>query len=139
MKKYILLVITLSILLNLLGCLYKNYEGNLPIDQPGRKWVSEDGSIVLYTNENQKTTGSMVVNGDEIPFVFSNGNGVSIGIYSIEVQNQSVRDVKDRYELWVGDFNRKDKFTVTVKETTYFEVGQKITFYRVDDDEDSSK
>ena len=39
----------------------------------------------------------------------------------------------------MGSFNRKDKFTVTVKETTYFEVGQKITFYRVDDEEDSSK
>ena len=36
-------------------------------------------------------------------------------------------------ETWYGDFRRKDRFTV--RETTYFEVGQKITFYRLGENE----
>lgn len=107
------------------------YKGNRPIDQPNKKWVSEDGSIKLSTDENQRTTGSMIINGKEIEILFLDGEGKNIHIFPIETK---VRDINDRYELWVGDFISEDKFTVTVEKTTYFEVGQKITFYRVEDE-----
>lgn len=76
-------------------------EGNRPIDQPSTKWVSEDGSIMLCTDENQRTTGSMIINGKEIKILFLDGEGKNIHIFPIETK---VRDINDRYELWVGDF-----------------------------------
>ena len=69
----------------------------------------------------------MIINGKEIEILFLDGEGKNIHIFPIETK---VRDINDRYELWVGDFIQEDKFTVTVEKTTYFEVGQKITFYR---------
>ena len=112
------------------------YEGNRPIDQPDKRWVSEDGDIMLYTDKTQRTTGSMIIDGKEIEILFRDGEGKNIYIFPNETK---VQDIKKCYELWVGDFILEDEFTITVKKTTYFKVGQKITFYRVDDEEDSSK
>ena len=36
------------------------------------------------------------------------------------------------YEYWDLKFTGKSKFLITVKQTTYFEVGQEITFYLAD-------
>lgn len=115
------------------------YKGNRPSDQPGTEWFSEDESIVIHVDKNNQSTGSMIIGGTEIPFLFLDGQGEVIYIYSIDARNRDVLYPEDKYETWMGSFNRKDKFTVTVEKTTYFEVGQKITFYRVDDEEDSSK
>ena len=138
-KGYLITVVVFFIALALYGMYIYRYEGKRPIDQPGRSWISEDGSIILNTDENQETTGSMTIDGVEIPFLFVDGQGEVIYIYSIDARNRDVLYPEDKYETWMGSFNRKDKFTVTVEKTTYFEVGQKITFYRVDDEEDSSK
>ena len=123
----------------LYGMYIYRYEGKRPIDQLGRSWISEDGSIILNTDENQETTGSMTIDGVEIPFLFVDGQGEVIYIDSIEAKDRLGLYPEETYEKWIGDFIWKDKFTVTVEKTTYFEVGQKITFYRVDDEEDSSK
>ena len=113
------------------------YKGNRPCDQPGTEWVSEDGSIEIYVDENQYATGSMNIKGTEIPFIFSGEiRGEIIDIYAIEAKGREGLYPEERYETWRGNFKRKDKFTVTVEKTTYFEVGEKITFYRVDDEED---
>lgn len=115
------------------------YKGNRPCDQPGTEWVSEDGSIKIHVDENQQATGSMNINGTEIPFILELGSGKMMWIDSIEAKDRLGLYPEETYEKWIGDFIWEDKFTVTVEKTTYFEVGQKITFYRVDDEEDSSK
>ena len=124
----------------LYGMYIYRYEGKRPSDQPDTEWISEDGSIEIYVDENQHATGSMNIKGTEIPFIFSGEiRGERIWIYAIEAKDRLGLYPEEEYETWRGNFKRKDKFTVTVEETTYFEVGQKITFYRVDDEEDSSK
>ena len=123
----------------LYGMYIYRYEGKRPSDQPGTEWISEDESIVVHVDKNNQSTGSMTIDGVEIPFLFVDGQGEVIYIYSIDARNRDGLYPEDKYETWMGSFNRKDKFTVTVEKTTYFEVGQKITFYRVDDEEDSSK
>ena len=138
-KGYLITVVVLFIALTLYGMYIYRYEGKRPIDQLGRSWISEDGSIILNTDENQETTGSMTIDGVEIPFLFVDGQGEVIYIDSIEAKDRLGLYPEETYEKWIGDFIWKDKFTVTVEKTTYFEVGQKITFYRVDDEEDSSK
>ncbi len=108
-----------------------------PTDQPGSKWASEDGKISFkiegVANVGYGTMlledGSLI----DIQFYASSGTGKEIFI-SIPVDNgEAVKDI----EIWRGDFKHKDRFTATVKKTTYFEVGQKITFYRVDEDIDT--
>ena len=77
----------------------------------------------------------MNIKDTEIPFIFSGEiRGERIHIYAIEAKGREGLYPEERYETWRGNFKRKDKFIVTVEETTYFKVGQKITFYRVDDD-----
>ena len=123
----------------LYGMYINLYKGNRPCDQPGTEWVSEDGSIKIHVDENQQATGSMNINGTEIPFILELGSGKMMWIDSIEAKDRLGLYPEETYEKWIGDFIWEDKFTVTVEKTTYFEVGQKITFYRVDDEEDSSK
>ena len=124
----------------LYGMYIYRYEGKRPSDQPDTEWISEDGSIKFYVDENQHATGSMNIKGTEIPFIFSGEiGGERIWVYAIEAKDRLGLYPEEEYETWRGNFKRKDKFTVTVEKTTYFEVGQKITFYRVDDEEDSSK
>ena len=118
----------------LYGMYIYRYEGKRPSDQPGTEWISEDESIVIHVDKNNQSTGSMIIGGTEIPFLFVDSQGEVIYIYSIDARSRDGLYPEDRYEIWMGSFNRKDKFTVTVEETTYFKVGQKITFYRVDDD-----
>ena len=124
----------------LYGMYINLYKGNRPCDQPGTEWVSEDGSIEIYVDENQYATGSMNIKGTEIPFIFSGEiRGERIHIYAIEAKGREGLYPEERYETCRGNFKRKDKFTATVEKTTYFKVGQNITFYRVDDEEDESK
>ena len=119
----------------LYGMYIYRYEGKRPSDQPDTEWISEDGSIKFYVDENLYATGSMNIKDTEIPFIFSGEiRGERIHIYAIEAKGREGLYPEERYETWRGNFKRKDKFIVTVEETTYFKVGQKITFYRVDDD-----
>ncbi|CDM67737.1 putative membrane protein [Clostridium bornimense] len=136
---YIIFCLIFFCALVLYGVCINWYKGNRPCDQPSTEWVSEDGSIKIHVDENQQATGSMNIKGTEIPFIFENGPGERVWIYSIEAKGRLGLYPEEEYETWMGNFNREDKFTVTVEKTTYFEVGQKITFYRVDDEDDSSK
>ena len=58
------------------------YKGNRPSDQPGTEWFSEDESIVIHVDKNNQSTGSMIIGGTEIPFLFLDGQGEVIYIYS---------------------------------------------------------
>ena len=37
-----------------------------------------------------------------------------------------------RLEHWVGTFKKDSEFTAEVKESTYYDIGDKIHFYRLD-------
>ena len=134
-KGYLITVVVFFIALALYGMYIYRYEGKRPSEQPGTEWISEDGSIKFYVDENLYATGSMNIKDTEIPFIFSGEiRGERIHIYAIEAKGREGLYPEERYETWRGNFKRKDKFTVTVEETTYFKIGQKIRFYRVDDD-----
>lgn len=127
------------IVLSLSGCrFYKSYFGNRPCDQKNTKWISEDGRISFWSDE----TGSGVIeNGDEtIEIHVGIGPATEIDIYPLENVvpydeeiGTGFKVTGEAIEHWVGDFKYKDHFTATVKRTTYFHVGDQITFYRVDE------
>ena len=134
MKKIIAIVLSICISITLSGChlLYKSWTGKRPCDQPNTSWVSEDGSIYFHVDKEQQATGEMIVNKERIQFVFVNGPGIEMRIYDIKSNEFEIRQAKYQYEHWIGKF-KKDEFTAKVLETTYFEEGQKIKFYRVDE------
>ena len=131
MKKIIAIVLSIYISITLSGChlLYKSWTGKRPCDQPDTSWISEDGSIYFHVGEN--IIGTMQVDGENIDVYISMGLGATIRIYPLSsLQGNAVKG--ECFEEWIGKF-KKDEFTAKVLESTYFEEGQKIKFYRVDE------
>ena len=135
MKRILCFVLALAIVtVSLSGCWwYKNYMGKRPCDQPNTKWMSEDGQIYFWVKEKGPGTGKMIIGDETIDIHVGIGPALDIDIVHLDsVIGDSVNEVS--FEHWVGDFKYKDHFTATVKRTTFFHVGDKIVFYRVDDD-----
>lgn len=101
---------------------------NIPVNQPLTKWMSEDETIYFETNESGAGYGTLMVNGQVFDIYFATGAGTSIDIYVIE-EEKPMRLI----ERWTGNFISEEKFIATVDiDTTYFEKGEKIIFYRID-------
>lgn len=140
MKRIFLVIMAMIVTVMLTGSLrYCAVQRNRPVDQPGSKWRSEDGSIYFevgdWSSESLAGIGKMKIGEEETLDIYvATGLGSDIVIYPLEnVTPEGV--VKLPYiEYWIGDFHRKDRFTATVKKTTYFSVGEKVKFYRVDDE-----
>ena len=115
----------------LLGSIYKTYIGREPTWQPYTTWVSEDGNITIKIDSGGEGSGTIVADEDTIPFYYA-AAGPTLYLYKSEAADSPAIYQEWQYECWVGSFRYYDRFTVTVEETTFFEVGDKITFYRVD-------
>ena len=133
MKRFFCFMITLVIIIVLLsGC--KGFRKNSPSGQPSTKWISEDGQMFFIVDENGDAFGEMLIDNETIDIYVGMGmDTTDIDITHLESKiGNSVTEIS--FEHWIGDFDFNDHFTATVKRTTYFHVGDKITFYRVDDD-----
>ena len=118
-------------------------RNNKPCAQPNTSWISADGNLYFtvekkYTSEGDvyiSCPGVIIVDGisDSVNFVF--GAGPEIDIFPLEhcVEN---RITTSKYlEHWIGDFEHPDRFTAKVKTSTYFNEGDKIEFYRIDEEQ----
>lgn len=130
MKKGVILItiVLLPILiLSVLAVCQKRGIGNRPVDQPFSKWISEDETIVFETNEGGAGYGTLSIQGKVMDIYFATGAGRSIDIYTATEEGNW-----QLIERWEGDFWRADKFTaVVLDKTTYYEKGERITFYRI--------
>ena len=102
-----------------------------PCSQANTKWVSEDKTIVFYVDDNYQATGTMNIENETVDFYMTNDTGAGMHIFPLSVLEEDIIDTEDKYEYWLCSFKNKRKFVATVKDTTYFEVGQEIIFYRV--------
>ena len=131
-----IIIIVATIAVSLSGCIlkYKYWYGNRPCDHPYSKWVSEDRLVSFSIDENGSGKGA-ILNGEEsIAISVSIGPTTEIHIYPLEsVDSESGIINADYLEYWNGDFKNQNKFSAVVKKTTFFNVGKKITFYRVYD------
>ena len=106
-----------------------------PCSQPNTKWMSEDKKIVFTVDDNNRATGKMILDGETIEFYMTNDMGSGMHLFPIKVLKDSIIDTNDEYEYWLCSFKNKKKFIATVKETTYFDVGEKIVFHRMDEED----
>ena len=136
MKKIIALfcsVIIISLLLS--ACRSPSAYFWCPNVQPNTKWISEDGMIEFTVSDVEYVgfgdmIGTLTVDDQTVEFVvdFAIDNIMYLHPMSmIENENEF-----SYYERWESS-HRAKRFTVTVLETTFFEVGQEIVFYRVDE------
>lgn len=146
MKKILCLSLSFIILLSVCGCAYDFQENkhrllnNRPIAQPNTMWVSTDGRIKFVVEEKYTSqdewymccTGEMLFDDgvDYVEVVF--GSGPDIRIVPKENRDENQILSSDYLEYWIGDFEYPDRFTATVKRSTYFNEGDEIEFYRID-------
>ena len=105
-----------------------------PESQPNTTWVSEDKKIKIVVDETcyAKIYFEEVKTQNELNF--------SCGIPETAYIHVIVEDVVDYesnlgelYETWKFIEVEEDKFTVVVKETRFFKIGDRIKFYKVFD------
>ena len=99
-----------------------------PTAQYNTKWISDDKSITFSVDNNGNATGTMILDNQVLKFcLYSDVSGIYI--YTLD---QDGNKSENMCESWLGSYKSKKKFVATVKETTYFQVGQKMTFYQID-------
>ena len=107
-----------------------------PTNQPLSSWESEDGTISFVVDATNRIRGTININGEVIEFSLSIAPGdLSMQLYDIkiiELEKSNSRHFSSdyQYEDWDCSYKSKKKFVATVRETTFFKEGQKITFYR---------
>lgn len=132
-KIFRMITIIMALLFVLNGCLTPTSAQWRLCRQPNTSWVSDDGSIILSVDNEQCTTGTIMVNGESIEVFALEGmqRDSSMSVFHIDLKGKPINKFKDRCEYWDCSYKSEDKFVATVKETTYFEEGQKITFNKV--------
>lgn len=129
MKRITAIILCALIVFSFSGCKY--WIGKRPSDQPLTSWVSEDGNIFFSIDEMGGGHGTMCVNGEKIEIYVAFGPTVETDILlADQVDDEGIH--WPPLERWVGDYIFEDRFIVEVSESTYFQVGDKIRFDRVD-------
>ena len=132
-----ILTIFLSILIIVTFCCgCTDVDENSPQFFPNTKWQSEDKSITIYIADDENGYGSININNQEIDvyFWFFNGHRMLCYRSSDYWKNATTPCL----ENWGMDCS-EGKFEVTIEETTYFWVGEKITFELVEENVDESE
>lgn len=129
----LLLIILLAVLCtNCVKRTYKSYLGLRPCDNPGTQWISVDEDVSFFISESGDGIGVLYTGGQSIDIyiVFD----IAVGIYVYDSENVSDTTIEGPlYEIWEGDYTSDQSFVATVVESTYFDVGDEIEFYRVSD------
>jgi len=114
---------------------------NRPTAQPDTTWVSTDGRVKFtveekYTSQDEwyiHSSGEIYTDDgvDYVVVIF--GPWSEIHVVPIEDSDDNFVNLTNVLEYWVGDFQHPDRFTAKIKETTHFNVGENIEFYRIDE------
>lgn len=136
MRKIISLILSFLFVAAVLSACQNPFVYNKkPINQIGSRWLSSDKSIELVIRDDYDQDSFCTVtfdSGEKMRFYLSFDTGCGMELIDESVITTKVVYECDIYEDWECSFKSKKKCVATVKKTTFFEVGQKITFYRVD-------
>ena len=102
--------------------------------QDHTRWNSDDGTICYSVDDAGRAIGTIVINNEIVDVYLVEDFGRGMYIYPRSFyDSDKILDPDAQYEYWECSLKSKKHFVATVVETTYFEVGQKIEFYRVDE------
>ena len=140
-KKWIIFIIALVCVIILtpfiFGKMYHISIDNIPTSQKNTTWISEDKTIVFSVNENYDVAGYLYDDEhNKIEFFLTIGRDMNVHLYPISVLDEDYIRESERFEYWkCGYFLNEDKFVAKVEESMYFQKGERITFYKVTQDE----
>lgn len=102
-------------------------------NQPNTSWVSDDGSVIFSVDNDGNAMGIIRVNGESVEVIVVEGVERDTGMYLFysDHQGRPANQFDNKCEYWQCSYKSPDMFVATVKETTFFEEGQKITFNKV--------
>ena len=136
MKKIIALFFpVMMIALFLSACRSPAAEYWCPDVQPNTKWISEDGTIEFTVSDVEYVEfgdirGTLTADDQTVEFIVDFAIDGPMFLYPTEALDQDILSVN--YEEWFCTYRPK-RFVAVVEKTTFFEVGQEIVFYRVDE------
>ena len=134
-KKVVILLTVSILLLSLHGCRLKpsiETQANKPCVQLKTYWVSKDYRMLFYVESESLCSGKML---DEtgclydVMFCFDFGHGVDIYPLSM-CETNTIQHSLCMVEMIATDYY-PDHFSVTVKDTNYYQNGDEFTFQKV--------
>ncbi len=133
MKKTLFCILLVAVMLFLAACQNPLVYMRKPCNQPNTVWQSEDGCITFTVSDRAVggATGIIALDGENVEFYLTCTMGSEIFLYRLDKISDGLH-VEDQYEYWVCDYKSKSKFVATVRETTFFQPGEQIVFYRVE-------
>ena len=97
-----------------------------PNEQYNTEWISDDKSITFFVDDEGTATGTMIFDKKVVNFQLCSWLS-EVSIYTLDQDGN-----KYECEFWLCSYKSKKKFVATVEKTTFFKVGQKITFQQVE-------
>lgn len=133
----IVLVFLIGFIFLITSRLYYYYYLEIrPSGQENTTWSSEDGKILLYVDKGSNSRIYFEQDDTFIQCYFVSSRGYSASVYCWEayVNERLGLYQEEHYETWNYSKVRKDTFTITVEKTTFLKIGDKITFYKVEEE-----
>lgn len=129
----VFLIVALLVLPFFLFFLKIDYNGKRPVDQPNTTWKSECGRVEFTTDDGGAGMGVIILkDGSRKNIHFATGITNNIDIYECDKENISDIIDGELIEKWSGTFLSRNYFIAVVKETKYFEKGEKIIFKKIE-------
>ena len=126
------------LILSLSGCGLKPSKETIermPVYQQGSVWASENGEADFTVEYANKCIGKINLPDEQIDVIFRFGLGwiqvFPIDIYYAQTENEDYGWPGEYLlEYWHADFYSNDEFSVIVKQSTYFNVGDQFVFHK---------
>ena len=114
----------------LCGCVPPKWAENHPNAFPDTIWATADNSVVIEidTFSGHYKRGYINIGNETLEVFFSLPKRPDI---CVRTAAQIESGEAECLESWNAQTPEKDKFVVTVMKTTYFNVGDTLTFYNV--------
>lgn len=126
----VIIFIIMAVILS--GCDSESFRqmlDNSPERQPGTYWSNEEKTVLFQVDNNYKEFG----------VIYTESDIINIYIYMVarvEIFNVHYDDAdSDAFEKWDFTVISDREFTATVKKTTYFNVGDELTFHKISREE----
>ena len=134
-KLFLIIVIVLAFMIPIFcfcvsRSMYYYYYMHNPGTQPNSTWVSEEGNVVIHMGESNQGAIYIEQEGSTFEALFSLGLYQVAHVYDLDVKEKEGVSKEDLYEEWSCVMKGDNTFIVTVKTTTFFTEGEKITFHK---------
>lgn len=132
MKKYIFvcLLCLVLIMLTLSGCVPSKWSENHPNAFPDTIWATTDNLVIIEIDNfsDGYKRGYINTGNETLEVFFSLPTRPDV---CVKTKEQIEANNGECLESWEAQTPEKDKFIIKVKKTTFFNIGDVLTFYKV--------